>query len=366
MDRAFQLAKQLKDSSLTPADLRSKRNINEDKLFVIAYAYYLLSITNEQTRDQYKRTIDHFIRFMANVRNVTPLKAIGLDVSLWRDDLVRTGGVCGTPPEGSTDRCLPQEKSSVHTKVCILSAFYKFLQKPGLDGSPPLMLHNPVEALRDRFKIEKYGRSKKISIDSLKKIIAEIDLDTVRGLRDYALIYGYFMTGRRNSEWLTIKWGQLNFNTDPPTYSFVRKGQKQTADELPEALLLTLTNYLRKRWGDDFEAKIQEDTYLVTAMPGRGGTRQTIDPNQPLTRRSMLRIVKSYAKQAGLDAKKITVHSLRHLHAEAYLAAGASVEEVRARLWHQSLATTQRYASSMTNEKNRLADKLDDILNKSD
>lgn len=362
MEKAFQLAQQLKNNRITPADLRSKRKIDEDKLFVIAYAYYLLGITNERTREQYKRVIDHFIRYMTNVQGLSPLKAIGLDVSLWRDDMVRTGGVCGYLSGANLDRCVPQERSSVHTKVSILSAFYKFLQKPGLDGSPPLISSNPVEALRDRFKIEKYGRSKKISIDSLKKIVAEINMSTIKGLRDYALIYGYFITGRRNSEWLTLTWGQLNFNTTPPTYSFVRKGQKDTVDELPEVLLETLIKYLRMRWGGDFDNKLGKDTHLFTAMPGRGGVRQLIDPNQPLTRRSMLRIVKNYAKQAGLDESQITVHSLRHLHAETYLASGASVEEVRARLWHQSLATTQRYASSMTNEENRLADKLNDLL----
>jgi site-specific recombinase XerD len=362
MEKAFILAKQLYKQNMQPTDLYKRKKVSRDQLFIIAYAYYLLGITNKGTQKQYKTVIDHFIRYMANTRKTTPLETTGIDVSLWREDLIRTGGVAGAPPQSNLSRYFPQEKSSIHVKVSVLSAFFKFLQKPNLDGSAPLIAYNPVQALRTRFQIERYGSSKKIDKKTLSKILKQIDMLSVRGLRDYTLIFGYFLTGRRNTEWVTLTWDQLNFNTDPATYSFVRKGEKKTIDELPESLQNLLLTYLRKRWGDDFHKKIHGNSYLFTAMPGKGGSRQIINPNNPLTERSMLRIVKSYASKAGMDPKRITVHSLRHLHAESYLEAGASVEEVRARLQHQSLATTQRYVSSMQNEKNRLAGKLETML----
>ena len=301
MKKVLAIAQHLKDKNLNPADLaRIKENLHRNKLFIIAYAYYLISLLNTNTQRQYKGVIDQFIRFEANIRGVTPLDAIGIDIDLWRNDLLRTGGVAGSAPGRSNILLHPQEKSSVHTKVSILSAFFKFLQKPGLDGSPPLMIHNPVNALQRRFKIEKYGRSKKISREVLTKILKSMDLRSVKGLRDYTLIYGYFITGRRNTEWLTMKWGQFNFNTSPPTYSFVRKGQKDTTDELPDKLLSIVVTYLRKRWGEDFTKKILPGTYLFTAMPGKGGARQVIDANQPLTQRSMLRIIKLYASKVGM------------------------------------------------------------------
>lgn len=360
--KLHQLAKQLHERNMTPADLCNKKNLKRNYVFLLAYTYYLMSLNNQNTKKQYRAVIDHFTRFMANIRKTTPLDAIGIDVNLWREDLIRTGGVGGAPPSKNLTRYEPHEKTSVHNKVSILSAFFKFLQKPGLDGSPPLMKYNPVNALLDRFKIEKYGRSKKISLDALRSILEVIDIKTIKGLRDYTLIYGFFLTGRRNSEWVTLQWKQINFNTDPITYSFIRKGQKDTIDEVPDELLSVLITYVTKRWGEDFLDTIDGETCLFTAMPGRGGTRQIIDPNQSLTERSMLRIIKGYAKEAELDADKITVHSLRHLHAQSYLEAGASVEEVRGRMGHASLATTQRYLASMQTGKNRLASKLDAML----
>jgi len=360
MDQAFTLALHLQKNSLSPADLRSsKRNFNNNQLFIVAYAYYLLTLDNERTKVHYRTVIDHFIRFMLNTINKMPLDAIGLDVLLWREDMIRTGGIAGTHPSANLDRYWPQEKSSIHNKVCVLSAFYKFLQKPGLDGSMPLIYYNPVDALRERFKIEKYARSKKISIEVLKNILNQLDTNNLRELRNYVLIYGYFMTGRRNSEWVTLKWGQINFDTDPISFSFIRKGEKITTDEMPKKLLDLLLSYLKKRWGDDFHKKISEDTYLFTAIPEYG----EISNNKSLSERSMLRILKTSAKKAGINPDKINVHSLRHLHAESYLKAGATVEEICARLGHQSLATTQIYISAFRNDKNRLANELDNMLN---
>ncbi|RJR07551.1 site-specific integrase [Candidatus Parcubacteria bacterium] len=364
MDQVFDLAKQLRDKNLQPTILVRKGAVKDkNKVFLIAYAYYLMGIDNENTRRHYKTVIDQFIRFIANVRGVNPLDTIGVDVLLWKDDLERTGGIGGSSPEKLLN-CTPHEKSSLQNKVSILSAFFKFLQKPGLDGSPPIMIYNPVEALTSKIIVEKYANAKKISIDLLNKMLDQCDLTTLDGARNYALIYGYFMTGRRNSEWLKLQWKNLNFNRTPPTYSYIRKGDKLSNDTIPDALLEVLVVYLVKRWGEDFSKRVSDDTYLFSAIPGKGGARQLVDPNQPLNQRSMLRIVKKLAKKAGFNPRKISVHSLRHLHAETYLSQGASVEEVRARLNHQSLATTQRYLSTMTNEANRLADKLDALIHK--
>lgn len=359
------IARELTAMSLVPADYAKKHpRAPRPFLFLIAVNQYLLSISNENTRQRYKIVIEHFTRFMVNVRNTTPLETQGIDVLLWREDLLLTGGVAGSKENTDISKCAPQAKSSVEHKTAILSAFFQFLMRPGLDGSEPLVKQNPVEALTTRFTIEKYASARKIDQQTLKKIMAQIDVRTVMGLRNYALLYGYFLTGRRNTEWVTLQWGNINFNKNPPSYSFIRKGKKETVDELPKSLLDVICVYLKARYGTDFAKKLTPDAYVFTAMPGKGGSRQRLDENAPLTERFVLKLVKKLARKAGLDPTKVTVHSLRHLHAESLLEMGASVEEIRARLKHESLATTQRYISSMDDERNRLADKLSQILGK--
>jgi len=361
MDAYIQLAKQLHRSNKLPADL-SREDYSPEDLFLTAYASFLMGIANKNTRVRYRTAVNQFIRYMHNARNRTPLEATGIDISVYRDDLLRTGGVMSVARGDDLSRCWPQARTSVENKTSILSAFFKFLMKPGMDGSPPLMNQNPVLSLHTRFKIDQYGNSKKIDTDVFKRCIDSINQESVKGKRDYALLFGYYMTGRRNSELVNIRWGDINFNRNPPTYRFLRKGEKETTDEMPPSLLAAIKRYLEARYGPEYKSQLRPDSYIFTAMPGKGGTKQKEDPNTPLTERFVLKLVKDLAKQAGISAKDITVHSLRHLHAENYLSAGASVEEVRARLWHENLATTQRYVSKMNNEKNRLADKLEEML----
>lgn len=327
---------------------------SNDKEFLQIFFTYLLSITHEKTRERYAYIIAHFATYLKNVKNITPFKATGLDIYLWRDDLKRTGGVAGAIPQHSLRKFHPQSISSIEHKTSVLSAFFKYLCKPQMNGGDPYMSYNPVSALHTRYKVEKYANSKKISIDAFKQIINVINQDSIKGARDYALIYGYFITGRRNSEWVSIKWGDLNFNRNPPTYSFIRKGQKNTTDELPHSLWEALNKYLSLRYGENYKNTITKQHYIFSSLNNK--------ENKPITEKSVWKLVKQLAKKAGLDESNITVHSFRHLHAESYLRAGASIEEIRARLWHKSLATTQRYASSMTNEENRLANTLDDML----
>lgn len=360
--RAIEVAKNLQANAKSPAELAVTGKLPKHQVFLIAYASFLLSISNENTRNLYKIVIDHFIRFLATTRGVLPLDTIGLDIALWREDLMKTGGILGAKANSDLSIYAPNTPSSIENRTSILSSFFKYLGKPGLDGSPPLVASNPVEALQTRFKIPKYGNSKKISLEVFRSILKQIDIKTIKGLRDYALLFGYFMTGRRNSEWVTLKWGNLSFVKSPPKYSFVIKGRKQVSDEMPAKLWEVLKFYLKTRWGENFHLVLRPESYLFTALEGRGGSRQKEDPNQPLTESYVLELIKILASKAGVDPESVTVHSIRHLHAQTYLESGASVEEVRARLKHQSLATTQTYVSTMEDETNKLADVLNEKL----
>jgi integrase/recombinase XerD len=87
--------------------------------------------------------------------------------------------------------------------------------------------------------------------------------------------------------------------------------------------------------------------YLPHRLP-EGFTGE--DPDQlflssraaPLNRREVYRVVRKYAKRAGLRGN-VGAHTLRHCFATHLLAGGADLRSVQEMLGHSDIATTQIY-----------------------
>jgi site-specific recombinase XerD len=69
--------------------------------------------------------------------------------------------------------------------------------------------------------------------------------------------------------------------------------------------------------------------------------------SRPLSSRMIDRLVKKYARRAGLDPSRITVHTLRHTAAMLRKQAGDDLESISSFLCHSSLAVTQVYLHTL-------------------
>lgn len=320
------------------------------------YSSFLKSIINPNTRAYYKRVIDQYLRFLSQTRNIDFTKALGIDIILWRKDLLETGGIAGSHPGQKIFDWAGNSETTIENKTDIVSSFYNFLNKPGMNGKDPVMKINPVHSIQNRYKVVEYSNSKKIDQVTFLKLIKQIDAKSVSGLRNLALLWGYYLSGRRNSEWLTIKFKDIEWDKTPKVYNYTRKGQIHSTDEIPKNLFKILESYLIMRWGKDYR-KINPDSYIFSSK---------FDFNKHISQRYVLKLVKVLAKKAGLNPKNICVHSLRHLHAQTYLDNGASVEVIRKRLNHKNLSTTQKYIASLKSQSIDISSQLYEKLKEND
>lgn len=156
--------------------------------------------------------------------------------------------------------------------------------------------------------------------------------------RDKAILELLFSTGLRVSELAHLKIADINLKREE--FSVRGKGSKIRVVFLSEQAKYWLKKYL--------ELRHDVSPYLFVAHD-RAQKQREHEDLQPLTPRSIERLVQHYAKAVGI-MKKITPHTLRHSYATDLLRNGADIRSVQSMLGHASITTTQIY-THVTNQQ---------------
>jgi len=209
---------------------------------------------------------------------------------------------------------------SVARAVASIRGFYRFLAVDRrLDA-------NPAEDLRAPRAWPALPRF--LALDEVDRLIAQPDVSTPRGLRDRALIELLYATGLRVSELVSVRPADLHL--DAGYLTVTGKGGKQRIVPMGEPAAGWIRRYLK-------EARpvlTRRRNPPVVFVNARGGGR--------LTRVGFWKILKTYGRKAGLDAK-LSPHVLRHSFATHLLERGADLRAIQLMLGHADLSTTQIY-----------------------
>ena len=215
----------------------------------------------------------------------------------------------------------PITAKTQQAKLCAVKSFVKFLYRENF-----LLLDVGAE-----FEVPSGPRGLPravLSEGEVLQLLETPETDTVRGLRDRAILELLYGTGLRNTELRELMLQHLDLSN-----GVVRiergKGNKARVLPLGEEAQAWLEEYLEKSRPE--LARDPEKTWVFLTNWGA-----------PLTRKWLSFRVSQIAKKAGLP-KTSTPHVLRHSCATHMLRRGAGVRHLQTLLGHSCLNTTQIY-----------------------
>ena len=210
---------------------------------------------------------------------------------------------------------------SVARAVACYRGFYRFLV---IDGR---LTVNPADDLRPPRAWKVLPRY--LAVEDVDRLIEQPVVTTPRGLRDRALIELLYATGMRVSELLSLRPADVNLEASYLTCS--GKGSKQRIVPIGDEAADWVKKYVRES-RPALLGKRTSPRLFVNAKGGGPG----------LTRVGFWKILKGYARQAGLT-KTLSPHMLRHSFATHLLERGADLRAIQMMLGHADLSTTQIY-----------------------
>jgi len=211
-------------------------------------------------------------------------------------------------------------KRSAARKISCYRSFYRFLMREGIARS------NPWKVISIP-KIHKALPSF-LYMEEMERLLEMPDKRTPSGIRDLAILELLYAAGVRVSELTRLNLNDVN-RSDGETTVF-GKGSKERVVLIGSSAVSALNDYL----------KYARKTFSRSSSAGRA--LFLCRSGERLTPRSVERLIKKYAKKAGID-KKVTPHTLRHSFATHLLEGGADLRSVQELLGHSSLSTTQIY-----------------------
>lgn len=225
------------------------------------------------------------------------------------------------------------KKNTQNYHLIALRSFLKYLAKRDVQTLAP-----------EKIELAKQG-SRHVSFleaDELKRFMTGPEKDpTIVGYRDKAILELLFSTGLRVSELASLKIDNVNLKNEE--FTVLGKGSKHRVVFLSEDAKRAVKAYIMRR----------KDVAPYLFIRHDRARRTGNSAPQPLTPRSIQRLVDRYARIAGIT-KAVTPHTLRHTFATDLLRNGADIRSVQSLLGHESITTTQVYTHITDKELKRV------------
>ena len=209
---------------------------------------------------------------------------------------------------------------SISRVISTLKSFFHFLLLDQYREDNPTDL---LESPKSNIKLPVV-----LAIEEIDQILSVIDVSTLEGMRNYAIIETLYSCGLRVSELTNLRFSDLYFDE-----GFIRvsgKGNKQRLVPISEIATQKISNWLDYRKQINVK-KGNEDIVFISSRRGKALSRITV-----------FHFIKQYAEEAGIK-KEVSPHVFRHSFATHLLERGANIRVIQEMLGHEKITTTEIY-----------------------
>lgn len=208
--------------------------------------------------------------------------------------------------------------SSISRMVASLHAFFEYLCGQNRISSNPASGVQPPKVHSKKPKV--------LSQKQVRLLCDQPDKNSLKGLRDRAMIALLCVTGIRVSELVSLRVDDLNLDEH---YLICSDSQKERVIPLLAEAEEVLRDYLDR--SRPHFIRTEDSGLLFMNLQGHAMSRQ-----------GFWKLLKGYAKKAGIK-EDITPHTLRNSLAVHLIKEGNDLRRVQEILGHADLSTTQRY-----------------------
>ena len=258
---------------------------------------------SENTLNSYLRDIEQFLEYLDG-RKISAKDVSGDEIGKY---------IFGLESRG-------RSKSSVNRMLSSIRCFYRFMN---LEGE--CLVVNPASGIKSSKPDQKAPEI--LTENEIEMLLSAPDQTELKGCRDRAMLEILYATGIRVSELVGLRVGDVNLQVG---ILHCRGGKNERIIPIYDEAVRAVKDYIdrvRSMIILDFNEPV-----LFTNMNG-----------SPMTRQGFWKIIKTYAKQTGIN-KDITPQTLRHSFAAHLLENGAQLNDIKEMLGHSDISSTQMYA----------------------
>ena len=209
--------------------------------------------------------------------------------------------------------------ATISRSMSTMRCFFKYLVSKKMISASPMM---GIKGLKSEAKLPEI-----LSNDEVELLLWQPDLQTVKGIRDKAMLEVLYASGIRVSELLALKMSDVNL--DVGYLMMNRHEENERIIPLYNLAVQALRNYINESRPQIVSNQREQNLFLNAN-------------GQAMTRQGFWKLVKHYTAVAHID-KDITPKTLRHSFATHLLENGADINMVKDMMGHSSINSTRVY-----------------------